>query len=844
MAEFEKYEKKRQLGTNQFGTVHEAFDFGLSRSVAILEFHARYRQDPETWRELWREVIDRSQIEHPNLLSPLTSVESEGQVILPFMRQNFARRLAESPVPYDSVRTALKGALQGLACLHKHGKLHGYLTPANLLYGSEDLTQAVRISFSPGLYLGGVVPIKGRDQKSLAPEMFNEQLFGKIGQTVDLYCLGFAAYEMLRGAAFSELIPGSEINKNAFEAFHASPEMVLPSLKTVDPKAPADLVRVIDRLIQKRVADRYPQAEDALLDLDHKAKDSFEPVMAQVPEAKSGAAAARTAVTSEVSPPAGRTAPPARSVSTIAPGSSARPENASGKTPSPAVVWAKRLWEKHWTLLTAAAGMISVFTVLSIASLFTAGDDVTVSIVSEPEGATFTIDQVPVKEKTPTKVAMKPGAHEFTWTRDGFQSGKQTFDVKAATETAGKPESTSGQTIFLTLTAATVTVPLVVSPGDATIQVDGTARPVVDSGKYQLDLSPGSHTLSVALNEYVTETLTFDTAKTKQLEVTLSRKSAPPDLPGRSVPPVPKASRRLPEGLIAVADSPVHETLGLPWRVTVAALKDQLPAGEVPLELVLVEPGEFTFGITDPLDGELPRQTVRQSDPYYLAVTETTAAQLAAWKKAVTTDSNSDDPAAPPPSTNLPAVMVSFSDAQSFCRWVAPGSGRLPTEREWELAGRGTDGRLYPWGKNAPSEGQCRFAAASDGGKDQVAGPVGVRELPSGAALTGPGGIEIFHLLGNVAEWCEDLYVPGANEPDDAPGAGTNHVIRGASFLEPVSERTRLTWRANADAAGARDVGFRVAVPVPAEQGTATTGDPGSEPAASPKKPSAKSDTP
>ena len=63
------------------------------------------------------------------------------------------------------------------------------------------------------------------------------------------------------------------------------------------------------------------------------------------------------------------------------------------------------------------------------------------------------------------------------------------------------------------------------------------------------------------------------------------------------------------------------------------------------------------------------------------------------------------------PSESLPMVMVNARDAQAYADWALK---KLPTEAQWEMAARSTDGRLYPLGIRAV---QARHARGSLAGR-------------------------------------------------------------------------------------------------------------------------------
>jgi iron(II)-dependent oxidoreductase len=153
-----------------------------------------------------------------------------------------------------------------------------------------------------------------------------------------------------------------------------------------------------------------------------------------------------------------------------------------------------------------------------------------------------------------------------------------------------------------------------------------------------------------------------------------------------------------------------------------------------------------------------------------------------------------------------PINCVSWYQAQIYCEWVRM---RLPTESEWELAARGMDRRLYPWGNEAVSCNRAIYSDPRAGCRETTTQPVGQRA--DGASPWG-----VMDLAGNVEEWTADrydadYYAVASEENPMGPPDGEERVVRGGGFddgsedLRASRREGELPWEQD------DDLGFRCA---------------------------------
>ncbi len=262
-----------------------------------------------------------------------------------------------------------------------------------------------------------------------------------------------------------------------------------------------------------------------------------------------------------------------------------------------------------------------------------------------------------------------------------------------------------------------------------------------------------------------------------------------PPAPGTGTTVAAITPRALPQGFRANLDAGIHES---GWPLVIVGDRDGAP-------MILVPTGTFLMGSNDGQPSEAPAHQVRLST-YYIDQHEVTNRQFRIFLreshyhtqpagKWLTDDKSLAEP------EGSPVVHVNFRDAESFATWAGK---QLPTEAQWELAARSTDGRRYPWGDEAVKWSRARVFRQIDP----------VMTFPEDKSPYG-----IFDMAGNVQEWTSDVFdskyyhVLGKTIADDpggpAPSSRTRipqHVVRGAAknwsvtYREGVPADRRLSY--------------------------------------------------
>lgn len=227
-------------------------------------------------------------------------------------------------------------------------------------------------------------------------------------------------------------------------------------------------------------------------------------------------------------------------------------------------------------------------------------------------------------------------------------------------------------------------------------------------------------------------------------------------------------ARTLPPGFRAKPEAGLHES---GWPLAIEGERDNVA-------MVLVPGTTFMMGSDSGKPEDGPAHAVHVST-FYIDNLEVTNGQFRTFLRETRYRGQppgkwlTDDKMRSMPD-RAPAVYVSYHDAEAYAMWALK---RLPTEAQWELAARTTDGRRHPWGDQPPQWSRPRKFHQVD-----IVG-----SFPQDISAYG-----VFDMAGNVEEWVRDWYDPRfyrslrGKTTDDPTGPptkrqGIQRTVRGGS---------------------------------------------------------------
>ena len=251
------------LGAGGMGIVYRARDPRLARDVALKLLPPHLSLNEAARRRFFAEACAAAAVDHPNVCT----IYEVGETAEPrpflamayYPGETLETLLEHGPLPLERAVDLGSQIARGLAAAHDRGVTHRDIKPGNIIITAQGVAKI--LDFGLATLPDAAVTRADRTLGTVA-YMSPERVSGRAADhRTDLWSLGVVLYEMVVG---SRPFRGDSEVGVLYAIVHES--YTPPS--ALRPEVPEALERVIERLLAKEPADRYPNAVAALQALE------------------------------------------------------------------------------------------------------------------------------------------------------------------------------------------------------------------------------------------------------------------------------------------------------------------------------------------------------------------------------------------------------------------------------------------------------------------------------------------------------------------------------------------------------------------------------------------------
>jgi serine/threonine-protein kinase len=249
---------------------------GFARTVAIKSLHPQFARDPEFVESFLDEARLASRIQHPNVVSTVDVVTTEGEVflVMEYVAGESLAKLVRSAlkkgmeIPPSVALSVLAGMLHGLHATHEARNekrepmniVHRDVSPQNVLVGLDGIARVLDFGVAKAAMRAQATrdgQMKGK-LSYMSPEQLNSR---EVDRRTDVFAAGIVAWECLVGRRlFAGSDPGEVLAKVL--------TLDIPSPRDVNLSVPEPISNAIMRALEREPDKRWQTAREFAICLE------------------------------------------------------------------------------------------------------------------------------------------------------------------------------------------------------------------------------------------------------------------------------------------------------------------------------------------------------------------------------------------------------------------------------------------------------------------------------------------------------------------------------------------------------------------------------------------------